>query len=516
MKLQHRISVALFGAANAAQIGFGPGGCVSVSRNFETGSCTLRTDCEGKDISKTEFVFFCQASASEGSGIVRHSFGVGGFDVDEDFDTEVKCAACTTTWPGASPSHGAAPPAHDLPTPVKAVRQAARQAAPEAAPEAAPGAAVKEEQDHEEAEVQGMLDNIQNQQRRELGLPPLPRSQIRHQSHANQHSKPAAAHVTQLKPLAAEPVPVKPVQFRLRRKTTPVFVDPEHVTQAPVADAVEDIEEVPEDQQAQLTPLHELEDDVVDEMAGPAVVTAAAPAAAPAAALTAVPGEVFYGPRGCVGTYKSVESHCIMRTMCNPADITNFDFGVVCVDKEGFPVKHSFGTNSFDPQETFDTLIVCDRCLGLTDLPADVAVAGQVVSLTGEVGDLKGMMMNLSSELAELNNAVYPTVPSPPPGLTPKNDTAEESPSHRKTDTDDDQADVDDQAERSLAQHRRHLHRQHHHHHHRHHRLNYVEPPPPQDEAVDSMSTSEQDAAQDEATAPPQDDDSNGDTDEQN
>merc|ERR1719371_85299 len=80
-----------------------------------------------------------------------------------------------------------------------------------------------------------------------------------------------------------------------------------------------------------------------------------------------------YGPDNCVSVYRSDEGHCIMRTDCQKETIVNYEFGLVCVNKQGFgqssPVKHLFGKNSFDPEETFDTLIKCDQCLGLEDIP---------------------------------------------------------------------------------------------------------------------------------------------------
>merc|ERR1719399_570973 len=78
------------------------------------------------------------------------------------------------------------------------------------------------------------------------------------------------------------------------------------------------------------------------------------------AAATAAGDEVVkYGPSKCVSTYKSPQGHCMMQTACSQANITDYEFGLICVDKAGAPTRHLFGRNSFDPDETFDTLIMC-------------------------------------------------------------------------------------------------------------------------------------------------------------
>jgi hypothetical protein len=92
---------------------FGPKNCVMLSRSAG-GSCVITTDCEGIDISKAEFAFDCMDQGNKGD-IVRHSFGVGGFEANEEFDTEVKCGRC------ASPTQvdAAAPVAKPVTPPVQ-------------------------------------------------------------------------------------------------------------------------------------------------------------------------------------------------------------------------------------------------------------------------------------------------------------------------------------------------------------------------------------------------------------
>merc|ERR1740117_2417602 len=113
-----------------------------------------------------------------------------------------------------------------------------------------------------------------------------------------------------------------------------------------------------------------------------------------------------YGPGNCVETFKSTEGHCIMKTNCKQDDIKKYEFGLVCVDKIGVPVRHIFGKDSFDPKETFDTLIVCDECLGLDKVPPKIAENGQLMVISKELGDMRGMMKDLESDVGKLNKKV--------------------------------------------------------------------------------------------------------------
>jgi len=75
---------------------FGPAGCVSLSRST-VGTCVIDTNCEGQDLSKVEFGFSCKVPHS--GRFVPHSFGRGGFDASETFDTDIKCKQCLPLMP---------------------------------------------------------------------------------------------------------------------------------------------------------------------------------------------------------------------------------------------------------------------------------------------------------------------------------------------------------------------------------------------------------------------------------
>jgi len=255
---------------------FGPQGCVMLTRSA-AGSCVITADCEGADLSHTEFAFDCAAAGE----VVRHSFGQGGFEPDEEFDTNVKCDRCMPA--SAAKVHKPAHKAH-----VKFV----------AKPEV-PAAAVVLSAKHRQS-----------------------------------------------------------AEFSSEAKTKKFWP-----------------------------------------------FTAAAKKA---------PETTKYGPNGCVSTWRSEEGHCIVKTDCAKAkDISKYDFGLVCVDKVGAPVRHLFGKNSFDSEETFDTLIKCEKCLGLEDIPDEVALNGEVVTMSKDIANLKAVMVNISKNVAMLNDEVFPKSPAP-------------------------------------------------------------------------------------------------------
>jgi len=70
---------------------FGPHHCVSVFKNEKTGTCVIQTNCAAEvNLDNVEFAFTCQLP----NMLQKHSFGKGGFDAVEEFDTSVKCDAC--------------------------------------------------------------------------------------------------------------------------------------------------------------------------------------------------------------------------------------------------------------------------------------------------------------------------------------------------------------------------------------------------------------------------------------
>jgi len=117
-------------------------------------------------------------------------------------------------------------------------------------------------------------------------------------------------------------------------------------------------------------------------------------------------GVVRYGPENCIQTYRQ-HGYCVIKTQCSGVDLSNYNVGMVCVDKLGVPVRHLYGVNSFDTDEIFDTLLPCDTCLGLDDMPGNVALNGQILSLSKEIRGLEAMMRNISLNVGMLNQKVF-------------------------------------------------------------------------------------------------------------
>lgn len=122
------------------------------------------------------------------------------------------------------------------------------------------------------------------------------------------------------------------------------------------------------------------------------------------------PATVKYGPKECVSAWKNKVGRCVMQTKCEKEVDTkeweDYEFGLVCVDKAGMPVRHLFGKQSFDVEETFDTLIVCEQCLALTDIPSNIAINGQVMTLAKEIKSLKDVMGDMSNQVDKLEAKV--------------------------------------------------------------------------------------------------------------
>jgi len=83
------LALAAVGIDCASVRGFGPANCVSVSRS-SAGTCVLRTNCAGQDLSSFDISFQCMAD----SGQQAHSLGRGSFDEQEEYDTDIKCQEC--------------------------------------------------------------------------------------------------------------------------------------------------------------------------------------------------------------------------------------------------------------------------------------------------------------------------------------------------------------------------------------------------------------------------------------
>jgi len=126
-----------------------------------------------------------------------------------------------------------------------------------------------------------------------------------------------------------------------------------------------------------------------------------------AAKTTVQVAKAKFGPGQCVSTWKDNRTgHCMMETNCTNESMENYVYGLLCTDKDNEPVKHLFGKNSFDPEETFDTLLICAECAGVEDEAFKVN-ATVVAELESDVKELGKMLKEASKAVIELNAKVF-------------------------------------------------------------------------------------------------------------
>jgi hypothetical protein len=291
-----------FGASSmkTAGVSFGPHGCVKLNLS-PAGTCVITTDCAELDTTNTEFAFNCVQRKS----IVRHSFGVGGFEEDEEFDTNVKCDSCA-----AASAEVALPP-------VVKMREELKKTQTVAEPE-----------------------------KEAVTAAPAPASAV----------APAAKEVT--------------------KKESPPKEKKQKKEEKALASQI----------LSKLLPFPDSKPDAVK-----------------------------YGPNGCVSTHKNKDGHCMITTDCKESDMSDYEYGLVCVDKVGSPVKHLFGKDSFDAKENFDTLLKCEKCLGLEDIPDAVTLAGEVATMAKDISSLNSVLKNISLNVKMLDEKVFPSAPAPAP-----------------------------------------------------------------------------------------------------
>lgn len=118
---------------------------------------------------------------------------------------------------------------------------------------------------------------------------------------------------------------------------------------------------------------------------------------------------VKYGPKSCVSTYRAKSGHCVMKTSCKGVSLSGYEFGLVCVEASNKKVRHLFGEDSFDDEETFDTLIRCKECLAL-DAPQRASLdakGGDLAKLVASVEDLTKTAEVMTGSIAKLEKEVF-------------------------------------------------------------------------------------------------------------
>jgi hypothetical protein len=118
---------------------------------------------------------------------------------------------------------------------------------------------------------------------------------------------------------------------------------------------------------------------------------------------------VKFGPHDCVKTYRNKAGTCVVETNCSADDIEHYEFGFLCKEKGGDSTRHLFGRNSFDPKETFDTLISCEECLGLEDVEETAASNAKIGRLEEDVKGIEDSLKKIGSRVEQLEHKVFTT-----------------------------------------------------------------------------------------------------------
>jgi hypothetical protein len=120
----------------------------------------------------------------------------------------------------------------------------------------------------------------------------------------------------------------------------------------------------------------------------------------------------FYGPKACISTFRSPAGTCIVQTRCQNADISIYDVGITCLDKSGDYTRYLFGKGNFEKEETFDTRIECEVCLGVGAETGEQQIHGVLPKqLVEDVNTLKDEVLALKLEVRALQNGAGSTHP---------------------------------------------------------------------------------------------------------
>jgi len=334
------------------------------------GSCVISTKCQGLDTSQTEFAFDCVKSHA---AIKRHLYGIGGFEANEEFDSEVKCDTCAV-----STSH--------LPQFVLPGGQP--QAQPAASPVQQPEFGVASPPSSTADSLQHDLPTRKRHGKHKETAAVILKSSKVERKHEPLFRRLKKHHHLKYSIGAKHPVDaVVGFHARLRAKHHHNAAS-EHRKFWPFTSAKQEKKEKSKKAKAK-------------------------------------PKAVKYGPKDCVSTYKNGKGECVMQTKCAGVNIKDFEFGLLCVDKEGIPVHHNFGKGSFGTHEKFDTLIACDKCLApkkeKKEVPAPKSPLSEAKALSAGIKDLTKMVTDISNSVQKLNSVVFKRrqaapAPAPAPG----------------------------------------------------------------------------------------------------
>jgi len=113
-----------------------------------------------------------------------------------------------------------------------------------------------------------------------------------------------------------------------------------------------------------------------------------------------------FGPDFCMSTFLAPAGTCLIRTRCGGVDLSKFNIGVTCLDQSGGYTRYLFGKGSFKPEETFDTLVTCEKCLGVGPESSQFAMHGLMPrKLVEDVNTLKTDLQTLNEKVRVLQES---------------------------------------------------------------------------------------------------------------
>lgn len=339
-------AAAISGVSAVSVRTFGPKHCVSVYRSESTGTCVMKTACdEGTNLDSVEFAFTCQLPKM----LQKHSFGKGGFDANEEFDTNVKCDSC------------------GLPAEVGLSLKKAAEA------EKKPIKLVKAEETKKEEVKEEAKEEVKAEEKKE--------------------EKSDAKFVEKVT------VPASAVSYGPKDCVKTWLVSDEGKDGNKPELSKKEVGKTSDNNEKQLKA----------DAAGD-------------------------GEKGT----------CQVATTCNKVsveDFNNYSIGLICVSKDGTPVRHLFGKKSFDPLEHFNTLIRCTSCLGLDEVSEAVTLEADVKALSRTVEGIKNTVDELAKKLKPVSSNFLATEKTEIVAAVKK---AEEKPVEKKEEESDDSNDSDD------------------------------------------------------------------------
>jgi hypothetical protein len=377
---------------DASVIRYGPSNCIRISQS-STGSCMISTECQGVDTSMAEFGFSC---VREGKDTEWHSYGKGGFEASEEFDSGYKCDEC-----GGPASDAARVQSYGVE--MKHI-----------------DTTPKPHVEYEPVPIEAADPPTQ---------PPLPQSVTPDVVQESWQPSLWSSVPTAMQTPPSAPEGIMPghhASSLLRGRQ--ITRAQQQTIQASDSDADQDANANDEQSGAAESSKSEssqgsddgwVEASVVSDPTPPAPTDASDPKPpAPndkqaflkppnSAVQVAAPQVERFGPESCIATWRNPAGHCVLQTKCDHIDLSKVDVGMTCVNADGAETRHTFGKDSFDSDEEFDTMVECNKCTALRQDKTNKALTEKLQLLSEGIKDLEKGMESINENVQRLNAQVF-------------------------------------------------------------------------------------------------------------